>query len=135
MAIQPNDSAAWISVFRQYMDEMFNHIFHMREQGGGLHDFSPLVDIYEAAGFFVIELDLPGFSENDFCVNVVGSSIRIEGVKKYDKSESAMSYICLERHFGRFSRTIEIPPAFDQGCLKAVYERGVLSIRVPRRCP
>jgi len=135
MAIQPNDSAAWISVFRQYMDEMFNHIFHMREHGGGLHDFSPLVDIYEAEGFFVIELDLPGFSENDFNVNVVGSSIRVEGVKKYDKSESAMSYICLERHFGRFSRTIEIPPAFDQGCLKAVYERGVMSIRVPRRCP
>jgi HSP20 family protein len=135
MAPQPNDSAAWISVFRQYMDEMFNHIFHMRDHGGALHEFSPLVDIYESAGHFVIELDLPGSSENDFCVNVAGSSIRIEGFKRHDKSESAMSYICLERHFGRFSRTIEIPPDFEPGCKKAVYERGVLSVRVPKRCP
>jgi HSP20 family protein len=135
MSIQTNDSEAWISVFRQYMNEMFNHIFQMRDQRGGLHDFFPTLDIYETAGFFVIELDLPGFSENDFSVNVVGSSVSIEGCKKFDKAGPAMNYICLERHFGRFSRTIDIPPPFDVGCLKAVYERGVLSIRVPKRCP
>ena len=135
MAIQPNDSAAWISVFRQYMNEMFNHIFQMRERKGGLHDFFPPLDIYEAAGVFVIELDIPGFSENDFSVNVVGSSVIVEGYKKFDKVGSVMNYICLERHFGRFSRTIEIPPPFDIECMKAAYERGVLSIRVPKRCP
>ncbi len=117
------------------MDEMFNHIFHMRDHGMALHEFSPLVDVYEGAGFFVIELDLPGSSENDFCVSVVGLSIRIEGFKRHDKSDSVMSYLCLERHFGRFSRTIEVPSCFDPGQMQSVYERGVLSVRVPRRNP
>lgn len=135
MAPQPNDTAAWISMLRQYMDEMCNYIFHMRDRGGALHEFSPLVDIYESAGYFVIELDLPGSSENDFFVNVIGTTIRIEGFKRHEKSESTMSYICLERHFGRFSRMIEIPPAFDPGSIETVYERGVLSVKVPKRCP
>lgn len=133
MAFQPKDDAAWISVFRQHMDEMFNYIFNLREQGGGGHEFSPLTDIYEAAGCFVIELDLPGFSEKDFTVAVIGATIRIEGVKRHEKSETSMSYICLERHFGRFTRMVEIPPAFDPARLESRYQRGVLAIRVPQR--
>lgn len=133
MAFQPNDDAAWISIFRQHMDEMFSYMFRMREQGSGQHEFSPLMDIYESSAQYVIELDLPGFSENDFNVTAVTSTLRIEGVKRQEKSESALSYICLERHFGRFSRSVEIPDAFDPGKIRTTYERGVLLIRIAKR--
>ena len=66
----------------------FNYIFTLREQCGGRHEFSPLMDIYESAGSYVIEMDLPGFSENDFTVTVIGSALRIEGVKRQDKNDS-----------------------------------------------
>jgi len=133
MAFQPKDDIAWIGLFRQRMDDMFNHIFTMSEQRGGCHEVSPLMDIYESSGSYVIEIDLPGFSESDFSVKVVGSSLRIEGVKRHEKAEAAMSYICLERHFGRFSRLIEIPPAFDADNLRYGYTRGVLVLTVPQR--
>jgi HSP20 family protein len=133
MAFQPKEDAAWISVFRQHMDEMFNYIFNLREQRGGGHEFSPLMDVYESAGAYVIELDLPGFSAKDFTVTIIGSSLRIEGVKRQEKSESAMSYICLERHFGRFSRTVEIPQAFNLSRMQSRYVRGVLVVTIPER--
>ena len=133
MAFQPKEDAAWTSVFRQHMDEMFTYIFSMREQGGGGHEFTPLMDIYEAAGAYVIEMDLPGFAENDFTITVSGAALRIEGVKRHEKCETAMSYICMERNFGRFSRTIEIPEAFDPGRVQRRYERGVLVVTVPQR--
>jgi HSP20 family protein len=133
MAFQPKEDAAWISVFRQHMDEMFNYLFNMREQHGGCHEFSPPIDIYESSGAYVIELDLPGFSESDFSVTIIGTSLRIEGIKRHEKPEMAMSYICLERHFGRFSRTVEIPAEFDPGRLQRRYERGVLALTVPLR--
>lgn len=132
MALQPNDAAAWISIFRQHMDEMFNYIFHMKEQGGGHHEFFPQIDVYETADSFVVELDLPGLPENDFCVSQVGPVIRVEGVKRLEKMDVAMSFICLERHFGRFSRSVEIPTQFDASGARARYERGVLCITVPR---
>jgi HSP20 family protein len=78
-------------------------------------------------------MDLPGFSESDFTVTVIGSALRIDGVKRQEKAEAAMSYICLERHFGRFSRSIEIPPAFDPGRMQISHARGVLVLTVPQR--
>ena len=133
MAFQPNDDAAWISIFRQHMDEMFSFMFRTRGQGCGQHEFSPHMDIYESSAHFVIELDLPGFSENDFNVTAAASTLRIEGVKRQEKTDSPLSYICLERHFGRFSRIVQIPVAFDPGRIRTVYERGVLSIRIAKR--
>jgi HSP20 family protein len=133
MAPHSNDAAAWVSTFRRNIDDMLNIIYHMRENGGCLHEFSPLMDIFETAGHFVIELDLPGFAESDFSTTVDGQSIRVEGVKRHARAETDMSYICLERHFGRFNRTIDIPPDFDPAGMQTVYHRGVLSITLPRR--
>jgi HSP20 family protein len=133
MTIQPNDDAAWLSLFRQHMDEMFNYMFRMKDEGCGRHEFSPYIDIYESLNQYVIEVDLPGFSENDFNITAIGTTLRIDGIKRQDKNDSAVSYICLERHFGRFSRNIEIPAVFDPGRLKKTFERGVLSIRVAKK--
>ncbi len=132
MALPPNDAASWIAILRQQMDDMFNFMVHMKEQRGGHHEFSPQIDVYETSDHFVAEMDLPGFSENDFSVSLVGSAIRVEGLKRLEKIDGTMSYICLERHFGRFSRTIEIPPQFDADAARAKYERGVLFIVIPR---
>ena len=133
MAIQPNDDAAWLSLFRQHMDEMFNFMFRMKDEGCRQHEFSPYIDIYESLNQYVIEVDLPGFSENDFTVTAIGSTLRIEGIKRQDKNDPGVSYICLERHFGRFARSLEIPAAFDPGSLQKTFARGVLSIRIAKK--
>ncbi len=133
MAFQPNDDADCLSMFRQHMDEMFNYMFRLKEQGSVQHEFSPYMDICESASQYVIEVDLPGFSENDFTITTIGSTIRLEGVKRQERIDSAMSYICLERHFGRFSRSIEIPSNFDPEKISMSCERGVLSIKIARR--
>jgi HSP20 family protein len=133
MAFQPKEDTAWIALFRQHMEEMCSDIFSWREQRGGWHEFSPLMDIYESAGSYVIEMDLPGFSESDFMVTVIGSALRIEGVKRHETAGMALNYICLERHFGRFSRTIEIPPAFDPDRMQLRFGTGVLVLSIPPR--
>lgn len=133
MKSQPNDDAAWFSLFRQHMDEMFNFMFRMKGEGCRRHEFSPCIDIYESMQQFVIEVDLPGFSENDLTVTTIGSTLRIEGIKRQDKYANAVSYICLERHFGRFTRSLEIPAAFDPGNLQKTFARGVLSIMIAKR--
>jgi HSP20 family protein len=130
MTIQPNDDAAWLSLFRQHLDEICSYMFRMRDQGCGQREFSPAIDIYESSNQFVIEVDLPGFSENDFTISVISNTVRIEGVKRQDKNDAAISYICLERHFGRFHRSVEIPAAFDPGALQKSFERGVLTIMI-----
>ena len=132
MALQPNDAAAWLSVFRQHLDEMFSHLSDMRGEGSGHFEFSPQLDIYETPDLYVIEIDLPGFAEKDFTVSMTGMNIRIEGIKRQEKAGGCMSYFCLERHFGRFCRILEIPAAFDMNGFSKKYERGVLTLIFPR---
>lgn len=131
MSSRQFDSTAWVSVFRRHMDEMMQVIYHLKAQGGNLHEFSPLMDVYETADDFVVELDLPGFNDSDFAVAVSDMTLRIDGVKRHEKPQ-AQSYICLERHYGRFSRTLEIPEGFDPAGIQCSFERGVLSISVPK---
>jgi len=133
MTIQPNDDAAWLHLLRQHMDEICNYMFRMRDQGCGRHEFSPAIDIYESLQQYVIEVDLPGFSENDFTLTVINSTVRIEGVKRQEKNDPAVNFICLERHFGRFARNVEIPAAFDPARLTKTFERGVLVLRIGRK--
>lgn len=133
MAFQPNDDAAWLSLLRQHVDEVFTYLFKIREQGFIHHEFTPHVDIYASSDSYVIEVDLPGFSGDDFSISTTGTTLRIEGVKRVEKCASTMSYICLERHFGRFSRALEIPVSFDPENFITTYERGVLTIRIAEK--
>jgi HSP20 family protein len=133
MTIQSNDDAAWPSLFRQHLDEICSYMFRLRDQGCGQHEFSPAIDIYESSNQYVIEVDLPGFSENDFTITVINSTVRIEGVKRQDKNDPAVCYICLERHFGRIHRSVEIPAAFDPGTLQKSFERGMLTLKIGKK--
>jgi HSP20 family protein len=133
MSSHQSDNSAWVSVFRRHMDEMMSVICHLRAQGGDIQEFSPLMDIYETADHFVIELDLPGFAETDFSTVSNGQMVRIDGCKRHEKQEPSTSYICLERHSGRFTRVVEVPPEFDPATMKKLYNRGVLSISIPKR--
>lgn len=126
MTIHSNDDAAWLSLFRQHMDEICNF-------GCGYHEFSPAIDIYESVQQYVIAVDLPGFSENDFSITVINCTVQIEGTKRQEKLDSAVNFICLERHFGRFSRSVEIPAVFDPGSLQKSFERGVLTLIIARK--
>jgi len=108
-------------------------MFRMREQGCGRHEFSPAIDIYESSQQYVIEVDLPGFSETDFTLTFINSAVRIEGVKRQGKNDPAVNFICLERHFGRFARNVDIPAAFDPATLTKSFERGVLVLRIAKK--
>jgi len=132
MALQPTDAAAWLTVFRQHLDEMFDCIFDLKAQNGSGFEFSPRMDIYETVDFYVIEIDLPGFSEEDYSVAITEATIRIEGAKRQEKAESGVIYFCLERHFGHFCRILEIPPLFNPHNCNKEYKRGVLTVTFPR---
>jgi HSP20 family protein len=133
MAIQPNDDAACLYLLREHLDEICAYICRMRDHGSRHHEFSPSIDIYEALEQYVIEVDLPGLSEDDLTVTVSNCTLRIEGSKPQGKNGPAVNFICLERRFGRFARTVEIPAAFDPATLQKSFARGVLTLRVDRR--
>jgi HSP20 family protein len=131
MAVIPKEPLEWLGLFRQQMDEIFRYLSTLEGREGFTEkENSPLVDIYETADSFVVEVELPGCEAKDITLSVCCSTLVVEGVSR-DETGPGVNYICLERATGRFCRAVEIPPAADLDGVRARYRRGLLTVEFP----
>ncbi len=107
----------------------FRQLFH---EFGGFVEFAPAVDIFEEKGEIVIKSDLPGLSRDDINVKLVGNSIIISGEKKNEEKVERKDYLMVERSYGSFSRTVNLPEGVDSEQIKASFKDGVLEVRLPK---
>jgi len=97
-----------------------------------LNVYYPALDVYENADELCIEMEIPGVNQEDVNVEIMGSTIRISGMKKDAFLNKGVRYIRMERGFGKFSRDLEIPDRFDLNQVDAKFKDGVLMIRITR---
>lgn len=133
MAVIPKTPLDWLTLFRQQIDEVFTYLSSIEgKEGYGEREHAPLVDIFETAETFVVEIELPGFLREDLSLSICCNMLVVEGTKREDARSGEVNFICLERHFGRFCRAVEIPPAVDAAGVVAKFEKGVLSVAFPK---
>jgi HSP20 family protein len=133
MAVIPKDPLDWLTLFRQQINEIFTFLSTLEVNGNpGEQENTPFLDIFESGDEYVVEVELPGFEHRDISLSICCNMLVIEGLKREEKRGKRVNYICLERRFGRFCRTVEIPPSFDTSGVKARFDRGVLSVAFPR---
>jgi len=133
MPVIPKDPLDWLTLFRQQVDVIFNYLSSL-ERGVGKQEqeYVPLVDIYETADDYIVEFELPGFERRDLRLSICCNTLVFGGVKRRDHTRKGHRFIRVERHFGHFSRMIEIPPSVDTQNVQASYDRGVLLVRFKR---
>jgi HSP20 family protein len=132
MPVIPKEPLEWLNLFRQQMNEIFRYLSQSMEAREGVseNEISPLVDIYETAESFVVEVELPGCQKKDVTLSLCCSTLVVEGVAR-EESGAGVNYICLERSTGRFCRAIEVPPGADLDGVQARYKRGLLTVVFP----
>ncbi len=133
MAEIPKNFPDLLNILQRQMDELFERLLSLEKKGAaGEPEILPPVDCYETAGEFVVEIEVPGFCREDLSLSTCGNLLIAEGVKKEEEKGRKVRYICLERSFGRFCRTVEIPPALDVSGVTARYSKGILFITFPK---
>ena len=129
MAIFPRDPLDWLTLFRQQINEVFNYLSAIeRKVPAEEREYMPPVDVFETADSFVVEIDLPGFAREEISLSICCSMLVVDGIKREESRASGVNFICMERHFGRFCRAIEIPPTVDPELVTAKYDKGVLAV-------
>ena len=126
------------SQFRQEFDRMFDDFFRTTglpsqfSANDGGFGISPVIDYSETDKDVVINAELPGVSEKDLDVSIVGDLLTIKGEKKHEKDEEEGESRYVERRYGAFSRTVRLP--FDAGDqdVEARMNNGILTVRVPK---
>jgi HSP20 family protein len=81
----------------------------------------------------VVKVEAPGFAKNEMTVVFQGPKMIISGEKKQPKMDrSILGYLCLERSFGKFSRSLYVDRAVDLTKARATLESGVLTVVMPK---
>jgi HSP20 family protein len=104
---------------------------------GLLSDFgtigmSPAVDVFEENGSIVVKADLPGLARKDIEVNLIDNVLEIIGEKRHEEKVDRRDYLKVERTYGKFSRTLQLPEGLDGEHVTAYFADGVLEVRIPR---
>lgn len=94
--------------------------------------FAPALDISETDEEVVVRAELPGVDPKDVDINLTGSLLTIKGEKKDEKEEKGRSFHRIERSYGSFTRSFQLPCEVEEEKAKAMYKNGVLDLRLPK---
>jgi len=93
----------------------------------------PLLDLYEVADAVIVEADVPGIGIEHIQVSVAHNQLVIESARPLRRDEAQrVCYLRLERNMAGFHRVVSVPTAIDPNGASARYDRGVLTIRLPK---
>ena len=85
----------------------------------------------------MISIELPGLSEKDIQVQLVGQQLIVAGERKWEDEKKGKEFHRVESQYGAFRRSIQLPEnaRVDADALVATYKKGVLEISVPKMEP
>jgi HSP20 family protein len=95
--------------------------------------FAPAVDVYEDEHSVTLKIEVPGIDEKDIDVRVENNTLTVHGERKIEKEEKEENYRRVERQYGSFTRTFNLPTTVDSEKVSANYDKGVLKIALPKK--
>lgn len=90
------------------------------------------MDYAETKDGIELTAELPGLEEKDVKVTFADRMLTISGEKTIAKDEQDKNYRFVERSYGAFSRTVELPADVEADKITASLANGVLKVHVPR---
>jgi HSP20 family protein len=80
-----------------------------------------------------VEASLPGIPSDQLEITALGNTLTIQvTTKREQKVEKEGTYVRQERYVGEMSRTIGLPGPIDREKITATYDRGILTLHIPK---
>jgi HSP20 family protein len=90
-------------------------------------------DVVEGDKDYRITAELPGMSEKDIEIALVGDVLTLKGEKKEEHEEKGESRYVAERRYGTFQRSFALPEDVDAEKIAASFKNGVITVTLPKR--
>jgi HSP20 family protein len=121
-------TSAPIFGLRREIDRLFEDTFG--REGG---TFTPAVDIKENEQAISLEVELPGLKPENVEVIADNGVLTIRGEKQSERKEGDDNrYQVVERTYGTFVRTFQLPQGVDEDQINGQFENGVLTVSIPK---
>jgi HSP20 family protein len=123
-----------LNTLQEQVNRLFEDNFTRSRSGHAeLASWAPAVDIYETENELVVKADLPDVPEKDIDVRVENNTLTIHGERKFENDVHQDNYLRVERAYGTFTRSFSLPNTVNTEGIRAEYQNGVLSVRMPKR--
>ncbi len=95
--------------------------------------WSPAVDIFETDNAIVLKAELPGMTEKDIDLTVDRNLLTIKGERQFENEVNKDNYHRVERAYGSFMRSFQLPATVDTTKVQAEQKNGILTITLPKK--
>ena len=89
------------------------------------------MDAYRAGDEFVVEFDLPGVTADAIDLDVERNVLTVKAERRPRRTAEEVEMQVSERPLGVFSRQLFLGDSLDADRIKADYDSGVLTLRIP----
>jgi len=96
------------------------------------NSFVPKIDVKETQKDIQVSAELPGMDEKDIDVSLHEGTLIVKGEKKSETENEKDGYHRIERSYGSFYRSIDLPEGIEEDKIKANYKKGVLKVVLPK---
>ena len=115
---------------RREIDRLFEDTFGGDARRSG---WAPAVDIREDNKEIALEIELPGIKPSDVEVVAENGVLTIRGEKQSGSTEGSEGrYHVVERSYGSFTRSFQLPTGVDDQRIEADFADGLLTVRIPK---
>src|SRR5437868_13706484 len=122
-----------VTSLQEQVNRLFNDAFERQGEESSLSAWAPAVDIYETEHELVVKADLPEVDPKDLDIRVENNILTIRGERKFEKKVNEENYLRVERSYGSFARSFTLANTVNTDAIKAEYQNGVLTLRIPKR--
>ncbi|HEX6808699.1 MAG TPA: Hsp20/alpha crystallin family protein [Gemmatimonadaceae bacterium] len=113
---------------RREIDRLFDDVV-----GSASTRWTPAVDVRETEKSLAIDVELPGIKPENVEVDVENGVLSITGEKRSERTnEEKGRYHMVERSYGSFFRSFQLPAGVDESQIKASFHDGVLTVDIPK---
>lgn len=95
-------------------------------------DWTPSVDISETDTSYLIKGEIPGVKKEDVKVTIEDGMLTIQGERKMEKEEKGKKFHRIERSYGNFMRSFQMPDDADENKVNAEFKDGMLNVTLSK---
>lgn len=122
-----------LATLRDEMDRMWERFFKEWPSPELIRgEWAPCLDVSETKNNFVVKAEVPGIDAKDIDISLANDVLTIKGEEKQVKEEKDENYHRVERSYGAFSRSIQVPGEVQSDKIKASYKDGILKVTLPK---
>ncbi|HEU0311316.1 MAG TPA: Hsp20/alpha crystallin family protein [Sphingomicrobium sp.] len=113
------------------MNRLFDNSFRgLTESNEAGFMLSPRVDVTQTEDGWEVTAELPGVDEKDIDLQLDGDVLTIRGEKRDERKDDKNRFV--ERSYGSFTRSFQLPFTPDPAKVAADCDKGVLTIKLPK---